>query len=68
MVFFHSQLLTEAKMSFLEPALQEHPCDKVLTCASRLQSTDPAMDVAAPVSIAVYTADQSGKEFQKCVV
>lgn len=54
-------------MSHLEPALEEHFCTNVLTCASRLQSTGPANDKAHPAPIAVSTPDQFGKELLKCI-
>jgi len=65
-VFFF-QVLTEAELSNKLPDLKAHFCEKVLTCASRLQCANASQcSSELPVSLR-FSPDSFGEELLRCL-
>ena len=54
-------------MDDMQQQLEAHFCSRVLACASRLQSADPAADTPATGSFSLYPVEQFGEELVQCM-
>ena len=54
-------------MDHMQEKLQDHFCSNVLAVASRLQSSDAAVDTPATCSLSLFPAEQFGEELLQCI-